>query len=183
MSVLVSSSHAQSSDDFQNYTNKAINFTIQHPSKWKVEEDDAKQVYFTIRENKEEKKVNDYFSLPADLFSSFFRVSVEKPESYLDTNTMTVQNTSLQQRVQQELDTISLNNKELIRQNQVTVGGNPGWKIEYRDTDKYKDRYVFVIYTIADGKFYVLRYVEEPLKVPETLPLANKMVESFHIKK
>jgi len=39
------------------------------------------------------------------------------------------------------------------------------------------------IFTIADGKFYILTYVEDPLKVPETLPLVNKMVESFQILK
>jgi hypothetical protein len=71
---------------------------------------------------------------------------------------MTVQNTSLQERVQQELDVISSNPSEytLIRQNEVTVGGNTGWKIEYRTTDEYKDRYVSVIFTFADENFIFL---------------------------
>lgn len=173
--------------EFKTYTNNDMKFSIQHPSNWKVEDDDdnATQVYFTIRENeKEDVEINEYFSLPASVFNSFFRVSVEEPKSDLDTDTMTVQNTSLKERVQQELDTISSNPSEdtLIRQNEVTVGENTGWKIEYRHTDEHKDRYVFVIFTLADGNFYVLRYVEEPLKVPESLPLANKMVDSFQIK-
>ncbi len=41
--------------------------------------------------------------------------------------------------------------------------------------------YQFHIGTIANGKFYNLEYSEDPLKVPESLPLANKMVESFQI--
>jgi hypothetical protein len=40
---------------------------------------------------------------------------------------------------------------------------------------------VFEIYTKANGKFYLLKYIEDPLKVPESLPLANKMVESFQV--
>jgi hypothetical protein len=121
------------SDNFKTYTNKDLGFSIQHPSKWKAEADDT-EVTFTIRENKEEKKDNEFLNLPASLFNSFFLVKTEKPEPYLDTDTMTVQNTSLQQRVQHELDTISFNSNEdkLIRHNPVTVGGNPGYKIEYR---------------------------------------------------
>ena len=169
--------------EFETYTNNDLKFTIQHPSNWKVEDDDT-EVFFTIRENeKEDVEINEFFSLPASLFDSFFRVSVEEPKSDLDTDTMTVQNSSLQERVQQELDIVSYNPSEysLIRSNEVTVGENTGWKIEYRHTDEHKDSYVFVIFTLADGKFYVLRYVEEPLKVPESLRLANKMVESFKV--
>ena len=41
--------------------------------------------------------------------------------------------------------------------------------------------YVSQILTVANGKIYHLEYNEKPLKVPETLPLVNKMIESFHI--
>jgi len=185
VSLLINSSYAQSSDsvNFKNYTSNDLKFRIEHSPKWKVEEDDT-GVWFTIRENeKEDVKVNEFFSMPAGSFDSFFRVSLEKPKSDLDTDTMTVQNTSLQERVQQELDMISSNPSEdtLIRHNEVTLAGNTGYKIEYRTTDEYKDRYVSVIITLADGKFYILRYVDVPLKVPETLPLVNKMVQSFQI--
>jgi hypothetical protein len=42
--------------------------------------------------------------------------------------------------------------------------------------------YNFEIWNIANGKFYRLSYLEDPLKVPETLPLVNKMVDSFQVK-
>jgi len=35
---------------------------------------------------------------------------------------------------------------------------------------------------LLDGRYYELTYLDKQLKVPETLPLANKMVESFQIK-
>jgi hypothetical protein len=118
---------------------------------------------------------------------------MEKVEPYLETDTMTVKNTSSQQRVQKELDDYyRLSDEEkIIRQNWVTVGGNPGYKIEHIwscqhcriDNPLYvrPDHYSFVIFTIANGKLYRLSYTDEPLKVPETMPLANKMVDSFEV--
>ena len=41
--------------------------------------------------------------------------------------------------------------------------------------------YAYQVLTIANGKIYFLEYNEQPLKVPQTLPLANKMLESFHV--
>ena len=65
----------------------------------------------------------------------------------------------------------------IVGQNEITIGGNAGYKVEYTGSFDYS----FVILTIANGKLYELRYDEEQLRVPETLPLANKMVESFKI--
>ena len=108
-----------------------------------------------------------------------FQVSTEKVEPHLDTDT-TLKNISLQQLVQHELDemTSEFRNFDLIRQNKVTVGGNDGWKMEFSGEDSF---YLFEICTIANGKIYILTYEDNALKVPETLPLANKMVESFQI--
>jgi hypothetical protein len=52
--------------------------------------------------------------------------------------------------------------------------------MEFSGKDNF---YLFEICTIAKGKIYILTYQDDPLKVPETLPLANKMVESFEFKK
>ncbi|RPJ25095.1 MAG: hypothetical protein EHM25_13780 [Nitrosopumilales archaeon] len=173
VTFLINSSHAQSLDNFLNYTNNDMRFTIQYPSKWKVD-DNVKgfpdEVWFRSPDSQIRK----------------FAISVEKFEPYLDTDTMTLKNTSLQQRAQEQLDDYRSAATHfnlpftLIRQNEVTVGGNPGWKIEYIMSEK---EYNFEIFTIANGKFYRLSYAENALKVPETLPLANKMVESFQFQK
>jgi hypothetical protein len=113
--------------------------------------------------------------------SSSFGVGVDEPEPYLDTDTMTLQNRSLAQYVQMQKDVMPKNSKTLIRENHVTVGGNDGVKLEYTSNENNKERYGFYILTVVNGKLYTLSYSEEPLKVPETLPLANKMVESFKV--
>jgi len=78
----LNSSYAQSSDDFREYTNNDLGFTIEHPSEWKVEEypkDNPTEVYFTIRENIEDVIDNDSESLPASIFDSRFAIIVEEP--------------------------------------------------------------------------------------------------------
>jgi hypothetical protein len=177
--LLINSSYAQSSDDFKTYTNKEMKFSIKHPSNCKADYEKYEMNVSVV-----------YFSLPDD--KECFQVSTQKVEPYLDTDTMTVKNTSLQQLVQKELDGyLSSDKVKVIRQNWVTVGGNPGYKIEHTFSCEHcsfndplfgmSDSYSSVIYTIANGKLYQLSYKDEPLKVPETLPLANKMVESFQV--
>ncbi len=163
LSFLINSSHAQSLDKFLTYTDNDREFTIQYPSNWQVE-DDPEGVLFRIPDRDE------------SVLGSFFLVSVAEREPYLDTDTLTLKNTSLQQRVQRSLNT-ALSTHNLLRQNEVTVGGNIGIKTELSMPLIYQ----FHIGTIANGKFYNLEYSKDPLKVPESLPLANKMVESFQI--
>ena len=165
---LINSSHAQSLDNFLDYTNDVMNFTIQHPSNWQV------------KENTESSPERVWFELSGRGLP-IFAVDTEKVEPHFDSDTTTLKNTSLQQLAQQELDEMSseFRNFDLIRQNKVTVGGNDGWKMEFAGEDSF---YLFEICTIANGEIYILTYQDYPSKVPETLPLANKMVDSFKIK-
>ena len=174
--ALNQTSSAQS-DTFEKYANKDFNFTIQHPSEWKADDRDD-GVYFEIRENPDDKLEFGDLSIPR---SSYFDILVGKLEPQLDYNTMTLQNPTLEQIVQGRLDSevLDWNSETLIRKNQVTVGGNDGVKIELTSNQNDKDYYDLDIFTIADGKLYTLRYHEKPLKVPETLPLVNKMVDSL----
>ena len=89
---------------------------------------------------------------------------------------MTLKNSSLQQIVQQKLSVPYYSN--LIRESEIEIGGNAGWKIEYYNLNS---DYKFEINTIVNGKLYTLSYGDDPLKVPETLPMANKIVDSFRI--
>jgi hypothetical protein len=158
------SSNAQPLNNFLTYTNNDMNFTIQRPSNWQVKQTDE-TVSFELSGR----------SLP------IFAVSTEKVEPHLDSDTMTLKNISLQELAEHELDEMTsseFRNFDLIKQNKITVGGNDGWKIEFAGEDSF---YLFEICTIANGKIYILTYQDYPSRVPETLPLANKMVESFQI--
>ena len=179
VSILINSSYAQSLDNFKTYTNKEMKFSIQYPSNWQVKES-AESPH---QESAESPHGRVWFEL-SDRSLAIFAVDTEKVEPHFDSDTKTLKNTSLQQLVQHELDEMSSDSSEfrnfdLIRQNKVTVGGNSGWKMEFAGKDSF---YLFEICTIANGEIYILTYQDYPLKVPETLPLANKMVESFQLK-
>jgi hypothetical protein len=157
VSFLINSSYAQSLDNFKTYTNKEMKFSIKYPSNWQVEE-------------KEEYPNSVTFQIPDRAYNaSFFMVSVGEPEPH----------NTLEQEVKKGIDAdISIFKSKLLKQNKVILGGNTGIKTELID---HFSGYKFYITTIANGKIYQLSYIENPLKLPETLPLANKMVESFQI--
>jgi hypothetical protein len=187
VSFLINSSHAQSVNNFVTYTNNDMNFTIQHPSNWQVKESTESPLKEStespLKESTESPHGRVWFELSGRNLP-IFAVDTEKVEPHFDSDTMTLKNTSLQQLVQHELDEMSSDSSEfrnfdLIRQNKVTVGGHSGWKMEFAGKDSF---YLFEICTIANGEIYILTYQDYPLKVPETLPLANKMVESFQLK-
>jgi len=187
VSILINSSYAQSLDNFKTYTNKEMKFSIQYPSNWQVKES-AESPHQESAESPHQESAESphgrvWFEL-SDRSLAIFAVDTEKVEPHFDSDTKTLKNTSLQQLVQHELDEMSSDSSEfrnfdLIRQNKVTVGGNSGWKMEFAGKDSF---YLFEICTIANGEIYILTYQDYPLKVPETLPLANKMVESFQLK-
>jgi hypothetical protein len=187
VSILINSSYSQSANNFKTYTNNDLNFTIQHPSNWKPEQSDldgygpSEGVYFGIRKNPEDKI--EFGNLGLSITpSSYFRIDVEKIEPQFDYNTMTLQNKSLQQYVQGTINVMSQNSQTLIRQGYTPVAGYfLGIKTEFTHNYKNKYYYGFNILTISDGKLYTLSYEEKPLKVPETLPLVNKMVDSFKV--
>jgi hypothetical protein len=83
-------------------------------------------------------------------------------------------NQSLEEMVSKVPPTVQY---KLIRQYEVTVAGITGIKQEML----VRDSYAFRVNSVIDGRLYELRYIEEQLKVPETLPLVNKMVESFQV--
>lgn len=171
------------SDNFETFTSKEMKFSIHHPSSWEVDDQ---------YEKPDDDLIPPHISFRQPDDRGGFTVGIEKNEPYLDTDTMTLKNTSIYLHAQQDIDFwFGSDRFELIRQNRVTVGvdGNPGYKIEYtlsckdcKPSDPLfgdPDSYTFKIFTTVNGKFYTLEYSDDQLKVPETLPLANKMVESF----
>lgn len=176
------------SDNFKTYNNDDMNFSIHYPENWEVQDlnstkssEEGPHTMFKPLHIETDPNSVSFKGPDTDrhCIGCHFKVFVEEVEPYLDTDTMTLKNTSLQQRVQQELNSGQSRYYELIRQSEVTVAGNTGWKIEW---SSWSSEYQFYIITLANGKFYILYYGEDNSRVTETLPLANKMVESFQIK-
>ncbi len=114
-----------------------------------------------------------------DATMPIFIISVDNVTQYLDTDTLTLKNTTIQQSAQQMLDALSSIEiyYKLIRQNDIKIAGNEGLKTEYLIGNFYG----YDVYTIINGKLYTFTYKDEPGNVPETVQLANKVVESFKV--
>ena len=167
MSVLINSSYAQAADNFLNYTNNDLNFSIQHPSNWVVVEDEKSS------DNRVSFKVSDRI-MP------IFVVQIHKVAPYNDTDMMSLKNT-LQQYVLQRQDLLSSLDIDYnpIRQNNVTVGGNFGLKVEFTVGNFFTSD----IFTIANGKLFELSYHDDPQSVPQNVKLVDKMLDSFQVTK
>lgn len=170
-------------DEFVTYQNPAFAFSLQHPSNWKVDEDRSSD------------GIVQFFTAKDDDFA-IFSVSVHNVTRYLNTDTLSLKDTTAQEYALKRLNILSQMGSDMdfkqIRQNEFNIAGNSGWKIEYsvnpnplmelpKGFTPPAPSYQFEVFTVANGKIYTLRYAEEPMKVPDTLPLVNKTVESFRI--
>jgi len=93
---------------------------------------------------------------------------------------MSLKNTILQyaQKRQDFLSSLDIDYNP-VRQNNVTIGGNFGLKVEFTVGDFINSD----IFTIASGKLFELSYHDDPQSVPQNVKLVDKMVESFQIAK
>lgn len=174
---IISQAYAQSPNvnNFTTYQNPNLGFSIKYPSEWIVHENSTGQDDI-VR-----------FTETSESILSIFTFHVRDLDQYLDTDTMTLKSKTLEQIVNEQLSQISKPHPlgletRLIRQNPFKFGNNSGWKIElFIGPQNEPYYYVYEVLTIANGKLYSLEYNERSLNVPQTLPIVNKIVESFHI--
>ena len=164
---------------FQTYRNPSLGYSIDYPSDWITWEDRISNENVTFMMPPKSDSLT--------LYDAPFVIHIGKVTPYLDTDTMTVKNQTVDRVAQQMMKNLSEHSPfglefKPIRQNQFTVAEIPGWKIEaFLGPEANPFYYFFDVITITNGKVYHLLYGEEPLKVPETYPIVKRMVDSFHI--
>jgi len=109
-------------DNFTTYQNPNLGFSIHYPKDWQV------------GSNKIENEVLVSFT-STDNNIPIFYVRVSDVGSYLDTNTMTLRNKTVEQIVQDQISKFSKPNSlgvesKLIRQNPFNFASYSGWKVE-----------------------------------------------------
>lgn len=95
-------------DNFLNYSNNQMKFSIQYPSNWKVNDFDVLIDEVNFRPDREDIEYRDDISR----FEIGFEISTVKIDTYLDTDTTTLKNTSLEQHFQRELNSIQSDYKK-----------------------------------------------------------------------
>jgi hypothetical protein len=194
LSILPLFTQGASSQEQQgvSYENPYFGITLQHPSNWEVESSNNDTSPPSEGMQKEiVKLVSKYGSDVKKVFDTSLTISVQNAESYLDTDTMQVKNASLDDYVrgkESEIASMAIPRDdfgltvERIRDNQTTIDGNPAWKVESMTSFLgERQMYNVDILTMKDGYLYTLEFNTEPLLVPETLPIGQKMIDSFRI--
>jgi hypothetical protein len=154
----------QAQQQFQNYQNPTLGFSIQYPSDWQIEEEPGEQVTFV--------KENDIV------------------ESLVDVHSLDSPDITLAKYVQDEIT----NKREerqgfkLVESTPMTIsdGKAPAHKLVYTFLKEDEPRSgetnkIQRIYTIEGDKVYSIAYLAEVDKYDDSLPLVEKMVDSFRI--
>lgn len=104
-------------------------------------------------------------------------IGMLKPEegTYLDTEEMVVKTRNSQEHARVWTNVLQQGGVELVRENAVTVSGLPAWRIEYTGIDYNTE--IFVVK--EDGTMYNIKFRTPMLKAPESLPIFDRIVESF----
>jgi hypothetical protein len=111
-------------------------------------------------------------------------IDLENTTQYLDTNTLTLKTHTAQDYISERR--ISQSNipsfafKE-VSSNEITIAGYPASRMDYILTyiEVGVVLYYNEIYTVKDNTVVGFQYIAGPLDVPTTLPIANKMIDSF----
>ena len=145
------------------YSNDQLGFTLQHPSNWKIDERTSSGIVNLAGENDHPIMAVDVKEVPRD--------------------TLTLKNSSFEQLAVQEKTNFYSHlfgpSYKVLSEKPITIGNISGIKLEYTTPGKYS----YDVFFTGNGKLYSVAYVDSPSNVPETVKVANKVLESFQIVK
>jgi hypothetical protein len=170
------------SEDFLTYQNLTEGFKIQYPAGWEVI-----GAHFP-----NDPVVEFHTPFPTDLSLPHNISGLEVDTHYMGITDEPI-NTTVKNYAQYKIDYYNDTNYrkfdpdfrqffKLINSSEFPIAGNYGWKIEFLwGFDPPEHRYYVEIFTVANNQIYSIEYASRATDVPKTLPLANKMIESFEI--
>ena len=149
----------QAQQQFQNYQNPTLGFSIQYPSDWELQEESNDKLRFIKQEG----------FVTADLNVE----SLDESETTLSEYANTRVNELQGERPE----------FQLISNEPTTISNKPAQKVIYtfeREEDG-KTNKVMRIWTINEDKLYTLAYIAESTQYDRYLPAFQRMVDSFRL--
>jgi hypothetical protein len=144
-----------------------------YPLGWEVKEDGTSSVSFRSPE-------------PVGVEAVLISANIKGASKYLDTNDMKVKEHTPQEYAWGKSNLPTDWHFKAIREKAVTVAGYPGWRLEYTTTPDFLggsiSNYQVVTDFVSNSRVYFIEFLSDPLKVPDALPLYDKMVDSFQLK-
>ena len=195
-SINSNSNNNNNNNNFLTYTNKQFGFTMLYPSSWIKEQFKLTEEGITFDSN------NPVLTIPQRLvrFDSNeaplldFTVGILKVASHLDVNDSKIKASTPHDYVLKQLKYMEKAVAEIpvyipVRNMPVIVGAAdnkyPAWRLEYLSSSSFSKEqsehsdYIIEIYTVVGDKLYVFGLQSPQLMIPQTLPVAQKMINSI----
>lgn len=156
---------ADNNTNFLSYDNDTLGFQIQTPSDWEV------------------------FNFPNSTilvrFTSPFENDLDRYKETVDVSLLIINNTSLEEIVANTTEGLkgSLNDFQLIESNQTTILNYPAHKLVYIYSDPIIGiSKAMIFFIMQDERYlYTINYFAKPFDYNGSLPLVQKMVDSFSL--
>jgi hypothetical protein len=173
------------------YENSQYGFRIQYPSDWYIA---PKNTLHSMEFLYYGTDTVIAFVAPIGTFldidkHTFLTIGVTPVEKSLDKKDLKVKPKSLDDIVSDKIKFLSSPgaslgssdiSREILRTNSTTIGGNPAKQIHYiTHLSGLADTFNIDTYMIRGDKLYTLIFTTGSFLVPETLPMAQKMIHSF----
>jgi hypothetical protein len=166
------------------HENSTYGFKVSYPSDWKIEQlKNNPTAVVRFVGNSKQVGIPDN---PMQEVSATIRV--EDVSKYLDPNNLKVKSLTLDDYISNKKNELSQSASGMsftyLMDNKTQIAGHEAWSVEYMiNVDRKQASYILGNYVINDGKLYTIEFSTPPLKVPENLPTAQKMIDSFQLTK
>jgi hypothetical protein len=175
-------------NNLTSYNNPIHSIKIEYPSDWKVVEraDNGYHMLNVVAEFLQSNQ-SSYFSSNISASHNSLRISVENYSAFEDTQDNNISNMTenqLQNIGNHRIGSIGISCpgfdlKSYVRN--ATLAGSPAYKISFDYSYLDNTKKAIEIWTVKDGKSYIIDYVANEQVYDATLLVVQKMIESFGI--
>jgi len=166
------------------HENSTYGFKVSYPSDWKIEQlkNNPTAVVRFLSDSKQ-------VGIPGNPMREVsVTIRVENVSKYLDPNNLKVKSLTLDDYISNKKIELSQSASGMsftyLMDNRTQIAGREAWSVEYMiNVERKQASYILGNYVINDGKLYTIEFSAPPQKVPENLPTAQKMIDSFQFTK
>jgi hypothetical protein len=166
------------------HENSTYGFKVSYPSDWKIEQlkNNPTAVVKFVSDSKQ-------VGIPGNpMLEVSATIRVEDVSKYLDPNNLKVKSLTLDDYISNKKNELSQSASGMsftyLMDNKTQIAGREAWSVEYMiNVERKQASYILGNYVIYDGKLYTIEFSVPPQKVPENLPMAQKMIDSFQFTK
>ena len=175
----------EQSNNLTAYINPIHGIKVQYPSNWKlVERGDDDYHNLNIIAEFLQPSQTDYYNPNISASHNSLRISVENYSAFTDTSDNNNTGNQLQNIGNHRLGAIGISCpgfdlKSYVRN--VTLAGSPAYEINFDYSYLDNNKKAIEIWTVKDNKVYIIDYVAYEQVYDITVPVVQKMIESFEI--